>query len=269
MKKNKKRKKQQRHAPPRKAKKAKMDPSTDNKKPEEKTDPENDPVDSNLSADVPPAQHHRANTRVVRECKPNETALAKWWLDVLTFVAAVIVATIYYYQLKQMTIATQTAQNAVEATQDQMRLDQRSWIGIKGVHGTKPTSKVSMATFVDVTNTGHTPANNVIVYPSFMFALPGDTISFKDTNDAMRLGLLSPGTERTITFNASENKIVGKQPPNFFLSRKVYAFGKITYSDIFGRCHWVTYCAHVSNDWNTYQFCEEHNDTGDEICKDK
>jgi len=43
--------------------------------------------------------------------------------------------------------------------------------------------------------------------------------------------------------------------------RTLYVFGRITYDDIFGKHHWVTYCLRLSDDRTQYQFCEEHNDT--------
>jgi hypothetical protein len=147
----------------------------------------------------------------------------------------------------QLSAAASNAKAGIKATQDTMRLDQRAWVAVIDVHGPE------LEPIVKFTNTGRTPARNVIMYPNYLYNLVGIEPDFNTQGSPKRLGVLSPGTERT-----AQNKMTSIPDLD---KRTLYVFGRITYDDIFGKHHWVTYCLRLSDDRTQYQFCEEHNDT--------
>jgi hypothetical protein len=146
-------------------------------------------------------------------------------------------------QANQVKRSATAAEDAVRTTQDQMRLDQKAWLAIKDMNGPPSNPK---ATF---TNTGHTPALEVEAHVSWQWT--SDPPPLINPQEYVRLGLVSPETERTLNIKA------GPEQTN----KPLYAWGVFTYRDIFRTCHWVSLCFRLSDDRTQYEFCQEHNDT--------
>jgi hypothetical protein len=127
---------------------------------------------------------------------------------------------------------------------------------------------------VHFTNTGRSPARNIVVYPGEEILQKNQSPNFSNETKQIRLGVLSPGSERTY-----ENYIPMKDGNlkltqiaiDFLKTRVLSVHGKITYDDIFGCSHWVTYAAYLREDWSGYSFYAEHNDTDNDYqpCQNK
>jgi hypothetical protein len=105
------------------------------------------------------------------------------------------------------------------------------------------------------------------VYPGEELIAKNQQPNFSDETKPKRLGVLSPGSERTY-----ENIIpmrdlspeLTKVAIDYLRTQTLSIHGTITYDDIFGCHHWVTYNAFLSDDWREYSFSPDHNDTDHE-----
>jgi hypothetical protein len=210
----------------------------------------------------------------------------QFWLNALTLFAVLGawiyagIAAVQAYEMKKATEATRQAvrvardtlaetqrsnlmqegqnKKTLQASIDNFRQEQRAWIAVTSVHGTTPENSDSFEIAVDITNTGLTPAYNVVVYDTFSFAEQNVPIPFNVEVPPRNLGLLSPKGDRTIDWRKKDT--FPNATPAFFKERRAHIFGRIIYDDQAGHHHWITYCATSSDDWNKYNFCDSHND---------
>jgi hypothetical protein len=193
----------------------------------------------------------------------NKRPLSTWadWVQVIiqgiVLLGAFFALSIYKGQLiemraanKLMKASTDAATRAAKAAEDGIRkaeasshLDQRAWVSTTGVGETHDVGQPVVTTVI-TKNSGRTFAKEVIV-ESHRRGLPRGVepdLSLKsDTKDGSR-GLMAPDTEYP-----SETVGVGLVGENDLqLVKKgdirVFVFGTITYSDVFGCEHWTKFC---------------------------
>lgn len=86
------------------------------------------------------------------------------------------------------------SEKSLQANIDQAHLDQRAWLAIKDMHGSPSKPSVTF------TNTGHTPALEVEAHVSWQW-IP-DQPQLINPQQSIRLGLVSPETERTLNIGS-------------------------------------------------------------------
>ncbi len=189
-----------------------------------------------------------------------------WWrrinwqllVEIAVFAVAVRVACIYSGQLDQM-----IKSNGL--TEQTMRLDQRAWVAVTAVNSKQPPQIKQRFTYsVHFIDTGKTPASNVVIHAGDELLDKGQQPNFS-LDTPVRLGVLSPGSERTFENGpVPTTRAVNTMTEADLAVLKVKTLsihGKITYDDIFGCHHWITYCSVLKDDWSGYAFCSENNDT--------
>jgi hypothetical protein len=154
------------------------------------------------------------------------------------------------------------SKSALDTTIAASRLDQRAWMGITQVIGKPEEDKVFDVT-IELKNSGKTPANNVVIYNVYDPVPVGDGAHFGwETLVPNKFGTVPPNVERLFTIHPSKFAKLTKADMDTFNTRTMWVHGRITYDDIFGRHHWLTYCTSLTAGW-VWAFCSEHNDTDD------
>ena len=211
----------------------------------------------------------------------------------LLLVATIVIACIYFGQLKQMTIATQATRNAVgvasqtltetqssntaqkklieksfQATIDNFHLDQRAWVGIDNIAGS-PAKNEPFVVTAYVKNTGKTPAKNVRAWghcepraemPNVQYGCSTGLVSSSPRSS----GLLNPGGTFLLTLNPSHGHPLQQELKETLESKKTfYVYGCATYDDVFNSTHWLTYCSHWDEHIKGYAPCAKYNDSGE------
>jgi hypothetical protein len=131
-------------------------------------------------------------------------------------------------------------------------LDQRAWVNVTKIKLEKPLtiSEKPIVTLI-ITNSGKTPALNVRV-GAHMYVSP----NVMRDDKIVRTGpyseiIIAPNSEHTGQVAMSDEVFAFFRLPQTFASvtkgdYSVYVDGKITYCDIFGKKHFVTFCSLVN-----------------------
>ncbi len=159
---------------------------------------------------------------------------------------------------------------ALQATIDNFHLDQRAWVSVIEISGA-PQKDAQWVVTVRVKNTGKTFARNF--YLAAGVALNSERPSFADVDNSPNL---SPASSKSlITPNGeyeSHSLLTGpgsahnyNNPTQTYINDlkagkgRNFAYGKMTYTDIFGRHHWSTYCAFLDQEL-LWKNCPYHNE---------
>lgn len=163
-----------------------------------------------------------------------------------------------------------SAETGVLASRDSIRLDQRAWMALETIEG-KIVADQTLRVSVRWTNSGKTPAvktKGLISIRAFKAGVEPD-MSFVNVEGLPSTGLVAPnqhfrqnttftdirdGVRVLYKFSAAE--IDAFKAGKMFM----YAYGRVTYDDMFGCHHWVRYCwvyAATSDEWH---ICENGND---------
>ena len=217
-------------------------------------------------------------------------SVASLVVSVLTLLAIIWYGWTARGQLEQMREATEASTKAADAATEQVaaskqstQLDQRAWISIAAVRmiPNPPQPGKPITVEVGLKNTGKTPARNVVVAGVVEPGEPGKLPLFTyNERERVSLGVMAP-TPSGHYFDVSYALVVtrristGEEAPatpeiiEQLESGKTtfYAHGRISYTDIFGKSHWTTYCVLFHRDQapgSEFVFAATHNDMGDE-----
>lgn len=145
-------------------------------------------------------------------------------------------------QADQVKRSAAAAENAVKATQEQMRLDQRAWVGFANVTAIiKPGEHVAVS--VSAVIFGKSPAVNIVTRPGIVWFPPSYSIQQKDLvpgKNNIFDGTAIPGASFLVNdtvyspADLSSDVLGGRQT--------VYFFGETRYHDVFSRPHWTHFC---------------------------
>lgn len=171
------------------------------------------------------------------------------------------------WMARSMDLSQKSTKNAVQAIQEQMRLDQRAWVGPRTFVILNPPLEANKPIEIglEYSNLGKTPALNVSG-----FAQPGLYVSTTQLNFS-KWGQPLEG-ERGAQFPGFSSHIVREFPaipdPVFvdFLKEKsfLYIYGNIEYDDIFGFHHWTHFCLRYLVPSHGFVYCETFNDVDKE-----
>lgn len=152
------------------------------------------------------------------------------------------------YQTATAQQAASTAKNAVSVTQQQMRLDERAWVGVGNIVLTlDPSKPVKAETRVAVL--GKSPALDVVTVMGIKNLPAAHTLEIEDiTPDRthpIRNGTVFPNATFPIREGGSDPVTPEEKSIVDAIIAKteiLYFFGEITYQDIFNVPHWTHFC---------------------------
>ncbi len=155
------------------------------------------------------------------------------------------------------------------------RDDLRAWLSMSNM-STHVEAGKPWIVVVNFTNSGRTPARR-IEGKTIAEAIPtGFGLAPRQydmpSDIGFRGGFLPPNATLHTTVSVSVSKSTGRPAP---LTQDIvdainggivhlYAHGRLTYADVFGGRHWMTYCYMYTAEDGQWNACGEHNDTGDE-----
>ena len=168
--------------------------------------------------------------------------------------------------------AAHAANDNVTLTRENAHLDQRAWIGIGDIRGQPEVNQIWEVVVV-FHNSGRTFAKN---FSGYAVVDPrkgtGDFPDFSYAHDKkFSGGLISPSGDHNVKLTPTRGKSTGQPSPlNDELSRRItngqlriFVHGFVTYDDIFGVNHWLSFCYFWHQATKGYGACDMHNDTGD------
>jgi hypothetical protein len=154
---------------------------------------------------------------------------------------------------------------ALDASIAASRSDQRAWIVLRGIEGI-PILDQPWPLKVYFANSGKTPAKHVRVDCHVTPAKIESEIDFSKVGAHARPTMIAPNDPTTYCpLNPLTIAKVNQDVLDFFSNKKaiLFAYGSVTYEDIFGKEHWLTFCRSMEADGKAWDSCETHNDTGD------
>ena len=158
--------------------------------------------------------------------------------------------------------------DAIKATQESMRLEQRAWVSAAQITGI-PMIDQPFVTKVTAINSGRTFAKHFKMVSMVQIGPAGMKPDFdKEGGQVYKsLSLLVPNAPyiATNTVTGEGSTPLLPNPKKVDIDRfkhgqsTVFAFGRMDYDDIFGKHHWSIFCYQLSPDivWNA---CGMHND---------
>jgi hypothetical protein len=143
------------------------------------------------------------------------------------------------------------------------KLEYRAWIQFESIkHQT--ADKGEFKVIVGLGNAGRTPAKNIKVKwvvesrpgknPDFDYS-PDLGITARPVFPPKAILMLPITTNYGLTRQLWSAIEQGK--------RSIFAHGKVTYEDVFGDHHWMTFCQEFSTELNRFAIYDEHNETDD------
>lgn len=162
-------------------------------------------------------------------------------------------------------MAKAAEQSAIQAktTLDLARSEQRAWISAGAAVRAPPTVGQILEVKVTTANTGKTPAVNTKSCGAITIQTMPSIPKINCTSENSRIiGILSPNAPWAYADTAPfGERPLTQEEYNGIVSEKLYVFqqGKITYDDVFGRNHWVTYCYRLFST-GAFGYCDTGND---------
>ncbi len=163
---------------------------------------------------------------------------------------------------------------SLDASIDGLRLDQRAWVG-PSAHTTPSFSDNNRSTFlkvgaktpfgVDVSNTGKTPARNMV--GRIAVGVRSNREKFEPklgpVSDAPSLATLFPGQHfrLSLSFPAGDGTVSQQMVDEITSGRStLYVYGRIEYQDIFKGLHLTMFCLSMSREMDSFNSCSVYND---------
>ncbi len=171
-----------------------------------------------------------------------------------TLVVTVIIAVIYYGQLRSM-------QDSVNLTRKNMQIDQRAWL-VPTAPGSFLLNGPNIPADIKLTNIGKTVATNVVGHIVGMVMPKGAAPAFDQFRAGhayvnVYTGAIYPNAQppldipfKILDYSYTEQKFTTPVIPTPELNRRlneekqafIILFGRIEYCDVFGVEHWTTFC---------------------------
>jgi hypothetical protein len=154
------------------------------------------------------------------------------------------------------------AQTTIQVIQENMRLEQRAWVGVKAIRITPPPWKAEqkLEATVIVENTGRTPALEVKVIKRYGPRPPSKTELSKPVAEPINVFAIAPTNSYESTVTLSEKL---SEPDLRLLAsgKRYYVYGTITYKDIFSTMIRETlFWGYYIDGFRGLQFCPTFND---------
>lgn len=155
---------------------------------------------------------------------------------------------------------------SIDKAESRSRLDQRAWMGIESISG-KPEVDKPFIISIKFKNSGDSPAKNAKIQTWNQidksdipprFDVVGQRIKGMDST-----GIVAPGGHVISSIKVYSGEPITKTVFDSINNgeRSVFVFGMLTYDDIFGQHHWITYCYCLTPGGDKYIAYKKHNDT--------
>jgi hypothetical protein len=163
------------------------------------------------------------------------------------------------------------SEGAIKATQAQMRLDQRAWIGVEEISSIPPIPEEDKIWDISASlkNTGKTPAKNILMWNTEVVVkeapnVNSDCAAARKTQ-ASRSMLPPNGTYKALLHVANGIKTPKDWESEITAQGALYVHGCVIYDDVFRQMHWMTYCGvfDLPHKGNGFLACQRYNNTGD------
>ncbi len=175
-------------------------------------------------------------------------------------------------QLKLSSDALAETRAQSEIVRIATRLDQRPWIGVATFEGDLPTRGEALEVTVEFRNGGKTPATNLTGTINMVqcppdFHLPAKLRSNRallpmDPGASASHAFVLPGTGFSLSRTLSSTSVDEYLRAERKLT--IYAWGRVTYDDVFMRHHWLTFCIMTNSATAGYVKCEQGNESDEE-----
>jgi hypothetical protein len=154
------------------------------------------------------------------------------------------------------------SQTSLKATVDQMRSDQRAWVGVSRMDGTLKAGAGPSTDKVEYINSGRSPALNLHV--AFQTDCEPKGIRPKILyTEATAKGhfVLVPQQSGSIGMTI-EKSVCSPKNTELMKARKAraYMLGTIWYNDVFGKVHFTDFCGQIEPGDTSLEFCDFHNE---------
>jgi hypothetical protein len=190
----------------------------------------------------------------------------KWYVIFTGVIAGLNVGILFLMWLQRRAMLGQIdeMQKARQHDREMSKLEYRAWLQFDGMEGGFAENGALNAK-IRIKNSGRTPAKDVHMWYSQEKALAGDKPKFSYTNEyAISHHVVPPHGHVTLThgvntFGVTDEQWMKIERDELF----VYLHGKITYKDVFGYPHWLTFCFFYNNNSGTFRVSDYHNETDD------
>jgi hypothetical protein len=178
-------------------------------------------------------------------------------------------------QLRIARQQAQAAQDSAEAIRRQMRIDQRAWISVAVSFPQEFKENTTIFGFAHITNSGKTPAKNILGQFVIEKVRNGESPSFTYSSTARTIatqGSLFPNASNDVpvewvraiprTSNMEPILLGPTDIADLRAGRIVFVIhGRIDYKDVFGMSHWIKACGGTSTPGSyTAKKCTDYND---------
>lgn len=145
------------------------------------------------------------------------------------------------------------------------RLDQRAWLGVKGMSITTLEAGKKVSVAVEITNTGKTIARSSKTFSSLKFSLAPIDIPTFAVSGERRLpkptpAVFFPGV--LFAMNSSSDENASEEDVKLIKARTmlIYVFGELEYADVFGQNHRILYCGIYQPSRSSFDSCSNYNE---------
>jgi hypothetical protein len=211
---------------------------------------------------------------------PNRENLS-WWEFFLTVLITLIIAAelgLAIYALEESKLQGEVLRDLKDNEERAARLNERPWMNVAVGQGQLVDGQ-PLVMPIQITNSGKTPAKNVqgtiVLNLLHKGEEPGFIYETGHPRYAIDVGMMAPNFPNRLSWAVLPKNL----PPSAPLkpisvssvirqgindgSLYIAAHGRITYDDIFGKSHWMTFCSYAQNPPITgpdAAKCSQHND---------
>jgi hypothetical protein len=240
--------------------------NTTNKTP--KATPTNTPVQQQTSTDQTTQNQPTPSDRIYKvEVVPQ--APDRWFKGYVIFTGLVAglnigMLVLMWLHWQAMRGQIDEMQKARQHDREMSKLEYRAWLQFDQMEGGF-TQNGALNAKVRFKNSGRTPAKDVHMWYSQEKALAGNKpkFSYINENDIYHHVIPPHGrvnlTHGVNTFGVTNEQWTQIQRDALF----VYLHGKMTYKDVFGDPHWLTFCFFYNSNSGTFRVSDYHNETDD------
>jgi hypothetical protein len=196
-------------------------------------------------------------------------------LEAAGIVAAIIYAVVAYQQWQETITATnfsarqtELSRKGLNETIKNFRSGERAWIGVTNVtvNGEETTYPSVISYYVSIMNVGHSPGLAVTDYgyqtveQGRNFRLPSHNVTVDPLHSSATMFPNVPHIGAGRHFLTPDEIAAVNGRTSFF-----YAYGTVSYKDIFSHPHWSHYCYRFDTKGGNQPFhvCDTYNDTDD------
>jgi len=216
-------------------------------------------ADDKIPVPSPPIPSPKSEDRFAQKTATATIWMA--WFTGLLGITSVLTVCVLRNQLKEMRT------DAADA-RDNVWRDQRAWVSVpRCVLDREPSAGDLFTIRCVIVNTGKSPA--LKVRDTYRLSIQPSANSEPDwkASKVSAPSVIPPSAQNDFWFSASPDAVVPKLAADLYAAggNKVWIRSLISYSDVFGRAHWVKTCSYhtVGAPLDNFTACDDGNTTDD------